>query len=229
MRASRGRAQADLLGQVPFFSKAFFITIPLAIIVLFLPPNSKSVDIPTGVHQFVAIGSRGARFPSTAMDSYRRNRASYGNPNPGVLGSLGVHAVNITQEFVVGRLTVAVRPVRRNHSGPDFHSPERLRRDLAHVNAFVGARLTLVPLTCSDFLAASRAGLPCLSFGSGYGCQLPGRSPAAHIVLADIPDFGAGQLILWRVCYEVRKTMWRGYGRGTRCLDSEQLCDPACC
>ena len=24
----RGRAQADLLGQVPFFSKAFFITIP---------------------------------------------------------------------------------------------------------------------------------------------------------------------------------------------------------
>lgn len=107
-----------------------------------------------------------------------------------------------------------------------FHSPERLRRDLAHVNAFVGARLTLVPLTCSDFLAASRAGLPCLSFGSGYGCQLPGRSPAAHIVLADIPDFGAGQLILWRVCYEVRKTMWRGYGRGTRCLDSEQLCDP---
>lgn len=41
--------------RLPFFSKAFFITIPLAIIVLFLPPNSKSVDIPTGVHQFVAI------------------------------------------------------------------------------------------------------------------------------------------------------------------------------
>ena len=160
------------------------------------------------------------------MDSYRRNRASYGNPNPGVLGSLGVHAVNITQEFVVGRLTVAVRPVRRNQFLALLPLTGATEARPCPLNAFVGARLTLVPLTCSDFLAASRAGLPCLSFGSGYGCQLPGRSPAAHIVPADIPDFGAGRLILWRVCYEVRKTMWWGYGRGTRCLDSEQLCDP---
>jgi predicted anti-sigma-YlaC factor YlaD len=38
----------------PLFSKALLVTVPLAAIVLFLPPNGKSVDIPVGVHQFVA-------------------------------------------------------------------------------------------------------------------------------------------------------------------------------
>lgn len=41
--------------RVPFFSKSFFITIPLAVIVLFLPPNGKNVQIPVGVHEFVAV------------------------------------------------------------------------------------------------------------------------------------------------------------------------------
>jgi hypothetical protein len=39
----------------PFFSWALFITVPLAAIVLFLPPNGKNVEIPAGVHQFLAI------------------------------------------------------------------------------------------------------------------------------------------------------------------------------
>lgn len=39
----------------PFFSWALFITVPLAAIVLFLPPNGKNVEIPVGVHQFLAI------------------------------------------------------------------------------------------------------------------------------------------------------------------------------
>jgi hypothetical protein len=39
----------------PFFSWALLITIPLAAIVLFLPPNGKNVEIPVGVHQFLAI------------------------------------------------------------------------------------------------------------------------------------------------------------------------------
>jgi hypothetical protein len=39
----------------PFFSWALFITVPLAAIVLFLPPNGKNVEIPVGVHQFLAV------------------------------------------------------------------------------------------------------------------------------------------------------------------------------
>lgn len=39
----------------PIFSWVLFITLPLAAIVLFLPPNGKNVDIPVGVHQFLAI------------------------------------------------------------------------------------------------------------------------------------------------------------------------------
>jgi hypothetical protein len=39
----------------PIFSWVLFITLPLAAIVLFLPPNGKNVEIPVGVHQFVAI------------------------------------------------------------------------------------------------------------------------------------------------------------------------------
>jgi hypothetical protein len=39
----------------PIFSRMLFITIPLAAIVLFLPPNGKNVEIPAGVHQFLAI------------------------------------------------------------------------------------------------------------------------------------------------------------------------------
>jgi hypothetical protein len=39
----------------PLFSWALLITVPLAAIVLFLPPNGKNVEIPSGVHQFLAI------------------------------------------------------------------------------------------------------------------------------------------------------------------------------
>jgi hypothetical protein len=39
----------------PIFSWMLFITLPLAAIVLFLPPNGKSVEIPVGVHQFLAV------------------------------------------------------------------------------------------------------------------------------------------------------------------------------
>jgi hypothetical protein len=39
----------------PIFSWVLFITLPLAAIVLFLPPNGKNVEIPLGVHQFLAI------------------------------------------------------------------------------------------------------------------------------------------------------------------------------
>jgi len=39
----------------PILSWMLFITLPLAAIVLFLPPNGKNVDIPVGVHQFLAV------------------------------------------------------------------------------------------------------------------------------------------------------------------------------
>jgi hypothetical protein len=39
----------------PILSWVLFITLPLAAIALFLPPNGKNVEIPVGVHQFVAI------------------------------------------------------------------------------------------------------------------------------------------------------------------------------
>ena len=39
----------------PTLSRALFTTLPLAAIVLFLPPNGKNVNIPVGVHQFLAV------------------------------------------------------------------------------------------------------------------------------------------------------------------------------
>jgi hypothetical protein len=39
----------------PILSKVLFITLPLAAIVLFLPPNGKNVNIPVGVHEFLAV------------------------------------------------------------------------------------------------------------------------------------------------------------------------------
>jgi hypothetical protein len=40
---------------VRIFSWVLSITVPLAAVVLFLPPDGKNVDIPVGVHQFLAI------------------------------------------------------------------------------------------------------------------------------------------------------------------------------
>jgi hypothetical protein len=39
----------------PIFSRVLLITLPLAAVVLFLPPNGKNVQIPVGVHQFLAV------------------------------------------------------------------------------------------------------------------------------------------------------------------------------
>jgi hypothetical protein len=39
----------------PILSWALLITLPIAAIVLFLPPNGKDVSIPVGVHQFLAV------------------------------------------------------------------------------------------------------------------------------------------------------------------------------
>jgi hypothetical protein len=54
-RLSDGPVTGSLHIPRPLLSWALLATIPLAATVLFLPPNGKNVQIPVGVHQFLAV------------------------------------------------------------------------------------------------------------------------------------------------------------------------------